>query len=78
MIWIAVSIALICAALLFAQRQEHGHQRALKFDAQVVSDLMARVTALETAKLVQFDPVAFEDLKNKVESFRLAQGLRSR
>lgn len=78
MIWALLCIAIICAALLFAQRQEHRHQRVLRCDVEMLASLRERIDVLEAAKLVQFDSAAFEDLKTKVEAFRMAQGLRGR
>lgn len=76
MIAIAITVILVGAAL-FAQNQAHNHQRSLRWDRSLVTNLRERVCILESARAQHFDPAAFEDLKNKVETLRFGNGLRS-
>lgn len=68
---------LICGTFLVAQHQEHKQARRKLWDAKMCNELIQRLEALEDARVSQYDPAAFNDLRDKVEALRMAQGLRS-
>lgn len=73
---IALCLFIFCTTFLYAQHQQHAHERLTRFETHRLSLLTDRVSALEDAQSDHFDAKAFEDLRSKVEALRIAQGLR--
>ena len=67
---------ILSGTYLLAQRQEHRHLLAVARASTHATALERRLAALETARTSQFDQAAFEELKTKVESLRVGQGIR--
>lgn len=73
---IPLSVAIVCLTLLLVQQSHQKHQQDMRVGLSSVDVLLARMASLEQAKATQYSHAAFEDLKTKVESLRLAQGLK--
>lgn len=65
-----------CLCALFAQYRDQVHQIRMKGDAGQFEAVLKRLAAVESRQPAQFDQAAFDDLKAKVESLRLSQGIR--
>lgn len=69
-------VVAICATALIAIHQWQKHEIEMVTGMSHLKGVQVRLASLESARAIQYDHAAFEDLKTKVEALRLAQGLR--
>lgn len=75
-ILVTIVVVVVCMTAVWCQHAEHKHERMMRGDGQAIQALTDRVTSLELKAQASFDPKAFEELKDKVDTMRVAQGLR--
>lgn len=73
---IVIAVLIVCAALLLAQYSSQEHEQAMQAGFSRLDKIETRLSEIERRKPEQFDSAAFDDIKNKVETLRIAQGLK--
>lgn len=66
----------VCLCALVAQQASHDHAEEMQGGLERMDELEDRLEVLERSRDAHFDPAAFEDLRTKVETLRLGQGLK--
>lgn len=71
-------VAIICAAVLFAQHREHTYKLEAVWTANQLQRFIERIEALEYAQTNQYDHKAFEALRSDLDAVRLAVGIKGK
>ena len=69
-------VIIVCLTALVWQAKQNQHVIQVKGQAELISALSDRVSALEQQRASHYDHAAFEDLKSKVEAMRIVQGMK--